>query len=84
MTPDHAPSLNSLGRAYFRRQEFDTARQYFEKAVAAGPDSDIFNRNLASAYLMLDDQEKACEYWRRSLKINPDQPEIMEFLEKYQ
>lgn len=84
ITADHAPSLDSLGRAYFRRQEFDTARQYFEKAVSEQPGSDAFNRNLAGAYLMLDDRIKACEYWRRALKINPDQPEVREFLEKYE
>lgn len=81
---DSAISVNSLGRVFFNQRDFEKARRYFEWAEAAGPDSGEYARNLANTHLMLGDPEKACAYWRKSLKIDPDQPDIREFLSRYE
>ena len=83
-TAENASPLNSLGQIFFGMREFEKARQYFEMAAAERPKSAEYTKNLASAYLMLDDTKKACEYWNKSLKIDPDQPDIREFLSRYQ
>jgi tetratricopeptide (TPR) repeat protein len=83
-TADNAIPLNSLGQVCFNQREFEKARQYFEMAAAGRPKSAEYTRNLANAYLMLDNTKKACEYWEKSLKINRDQPDVREFLSRYQ
>ena len=84
ITKDGASSINSLGQICFNGREFEKARQYFEMAAAGRPDSAEYARNLANAYLMLDDTGKACEYWKKSLKINRDQPDVRDFLTRYE
>jgi tetratricopeptide (TPR) repeat protein len=79
-TPNYVYSLNSLGNIYFNEGRYEEARQYFEKAVKTWPNDFMFNKNLGSAYHMLGDDKKAIYYWKWSLEINRNQPDIVEFI----
>jgi tetratricopeptide (TPR) repeat protein len=84
ITPTYVDALNSLGDLHFKRREFTKARRYFERALGVWPDSALFNANLGTVYKWLGDKEKAMHYWRRSLELDPNQPQIREYISRNQ
>ena len=82
ITPDYVYSLNSIGNIMFAKGAYKEARDYFGMAYKAWPDSEVFSKNLGSAYMMLGDKESAIKYWRRSLKLNPGQSDVAGFVER--
>lgn len=63
--------LNSLGYRYLGRGEVETAIAIFELNVEMFPDA--FNPwdSLAEAYMEAGDRDRAIEYYRKSLELNP-------------
>jgi len=80
INPDFFNPLNSLGDIYFKRGEYKSAEYYFKKAAEKWPGSDNVNANLGTTYIMLNDKKNALKYWKRSLEINPNQPQIREYI----
>ena len=79
MAPDNAAYLDSYGWVYFRLGEFAKAIQYLEQAVELDNDPVIFD-HLGDAYHATGDRERAREWWRKALELQPDNAEIKEKL----
>jgi len=80
--PDYVSSLNSIGHIYFGMGEYSKARDYFGKAVMRWPDSPVYNKNLGTAYIMLQDKESALKYWKRSLSLDANQPDVVRYINR--
>jgi len=81
-----------LGAARFRMRAYDDARSAFAKATELDSDHYPALNGLAvcylNAYLWSDQEDKpardeAVRLLRRSLRVNPDQPRILELLRRY-
>lgn len=60
------------------------AIRYFERAIASGARAPVVLNGLAMARLQTGDPGGAADALRRSLAINPDQPDIRNLLEQVQ
>ncbi len=74
--PNDAELLAKVGRAYLAAQQFETARQYYEKAVAVKPQAETLNE-LAFDYVKLGDLDKAIASLNQALKIDPKNPGVL-------
>ncbi|GEM_PF-5516359 len=79
-TPDYVYSLNSVGNILFKRGQYEDARKYFYAAHLVWPNDPLFNKNIGSASMMLGDKPNALKYWKRSLEVKKDQPDVEEFI----
>ena len=68
LAPEDGYITDSLGWVYFKRGQFDRARQYLEKAVGMVPDDPVILEHLGDVYRKLGAPDKALETYRRSLK----------------
>lgn len=66
---------NAEARALIRSGKHQEALAAFNRAVEQDPTNPTVYNNLGNTYLMLDQPDKAIEYYRASLRILPDQPE---------
>src|SRR4029077_9582874 len=67
---------NYLGGAYSSTNDFEKARDCFEKALRANPQSVYASKNLGIAYGKLHQLDKALEAFKRALDANPSDPEL--------
>ncbi len=71
-----------LGRSYLEALNYDKAVDIFIKALTTGGEIVELLNLLGYGYFKLDDAPNALKYLERSLKINPDQPNIKQLMEK--
>jgi tetratricopeptide (TPR) repeat protein len=70
--PDFAELFDFMGGVEFQKTRYNEARSYFQKAVDLVPDYTRSLNGLGNIYLfVLEDGEKALEYYRLSLQWNP-------------
>jgi tetratricopeptide (TPR) repeat protein len=68
MEPKNAMFLDSLGWVYYRRGEFDKARESLEQAVGLpGGDDPVIFEHLGDVYRALDRTTDALNYWKKAL-----------------
>lgn len=84
-----------LGYALFRIYEFETSSQHFRTALAYNPDETAALNGLGACllteYMALENKRRrgrdklneALAAWRRSLRLNPNQPQIVDLLSRY-
>jgi len=74
--------LELLGTSCFQLQDYKKAIDYFEQALAEkGEVIEVIN-SIGLSYLKTDDKKKALSYLERSLRLNPNQSQIKEIVEK--
>jgi GWxTD domain-containing protein len=71
-----------LGRAYLETLNYAKAVEFFTKALAAGGEIVEILNMLGYSCFKNGDLENARKYLARSLRVNPDQPEIKRLIEK--
>lgn len=90
MEPDNAAFVDSLGWLYFKQGKFTEAVTELlrsEKLLRADQpepepgDAEIYD-HIAQAYDKLGQRDKALEYWKRALDVNPEVPAIRERAER--
>lgn len=71
--PDDATTLDTQAWVLFRRKDYDKAREVIDKALAAydKPTYEIFE-HAGDIYFMAGDPDKALEFWKKALELNPD------------
>lgn len=69
--PRHIPSLLSLARLSWSEGDMDEARYYFERAIAAGPDSASVYRDVAMAYMGEGELERAEQLLTEAFAMDP-------------
>jgi len=74
--------LKLLGKSYFQLDKYERAIEYFGKAqVTGGEIIEVLNL-LGYSYYKNNDSQNALRYLERSLKLNPEQPNIRQLIDK--
>ncbi|GAB4364935.1 MAG: hypothetical protein Kow0042_03870 [Calditrichia bacterium] len=80
IAPIHAPLFNELGVMKWRAEDFDRAVHYFETAVALNGEYPEHVKNLADAYISLEQFEKGIQLLRYLIHKYPTDFEAYEKL----
>jgi tetratricopeptide (TPR) repeat protein len=75
LAPDHIPAMVGLTVIYLKREEFDDAMKYGERAVKASPGDFSTHVALGRVYLAKDDLAHAAEQLEIAVKLAPASPE---------
>lgn len=86
LKPDVPAFIDSLGWLYFRQGKYDKALAELERAEKlmeewTPEDAEILD-HIAQAHQKLGNADKAKEYWKRALDLNPPQQTIRERAER--
>jgi tetratricopeptide (TPR) repeat protein len=65
-------ALNNLGFVEQMQKNYGKAIKYYNKALAARPDSATFHYNLGAAYFAKHDFDKATQEYRTAYQFDPD------------
>ena len=68
---DDIPVCYRLGIAYYKLQDLEQARFYFENVLMFNHKYEEINQYLGNTYLEIQDHEKALYYYYRQLEYNP-------------
>lgn len=63
--------LNDLGVNYYNMADYDTAIQYFNKALEVDPNSTLYYNNIVLAFYYKGDYDKTIEYCKKAIEIDP-------------
>ncbi len=80
LKPGIAAYLDSLGWVYYKKQEFDKAKEYIEQAAAKLQDPVIYD-HLGDIYYVLEEFQKAKEAWEKVLINDPENEKVKKKLE---
>lgn len=83
LDPSNGAYLDSLGWIYFKKRQYKKAEKFLLEAVNNLQDPAIFE-HLGDLYIIFEDIEKAVEYYKAGLKMNPDNQNLREKIEKYE
>ena len=72
--------VDSLGWAYYRLGDYESAVRYLERAVELRPDDPVINDHLGDAYWMVGRRLEAKFQWSHARDLDPD-PEILKLIE---
>ena len=75
--PDDFDSLVNLGNLYYDGQEFPSAIQYYERALALHPDNADVRTDMGTAYWYTGNSETAVVAMETSLKYRPNHPQTL-------
>ena len=81
--PNDPELIEKIGRAYMAAQQYQSARQYFEKSVALKPTPESLNE-LSFVYYSIGDADKAINTLNEALKIDPKNPKVLFNLGMYE
>jgi len=70
--PYDVMNYQNMGRAYSTRQDYETAIEYFKKAIELKPDYAKAYYNMAGAYGNNRNYDKAIEYFEKTVELRPD------------
>jgi len=74
--PKDAQLLAKIGHAYMAAQQFQSAQQYYEQAVAVKPHADVLNE-MAFVYVKLGDLDRAVATLNKALAVDPKNPQVL-------
>jgi tetratricopeptide (TPR) repeat protein len=75
-------TINSLGYNYLRENNFEKAVETFKINTVLYPNSSNVYDSLADAYLRTKDTLKAINYYKKALRINPENRSSQRMLKK--
>ena len=75
LEPKNAAFLDSYGWVLYRLGQFDEALKYLLQAAELQSDPTVLE-HLVDTYLALQDSSKASEWWRKALKLQPDNKQL--------
>ena len=75
--PNDFDSLVKLGNLYYDGQQFPSAIQYYERALAIHPENPDVRTDMGTAYWYMGDAEKALAAMETSLKYRPGHPQTL-------
>lgn len=77
--PDNGAYVDSLGWVYFKKNDFDKAQGYLERAAQLLEDPEIYG-HLGEVYFKKGALDKAAEAWEKSLRLDPGRADLKEKL----
>ena len=82
LRPHDGAIVDSLGWAYYKRGQFETAIHNLEKAVSLLPNDPVINMHLGQAYSKVGREQEARVKWQRALSLEPESQEDVKRLEE--
>ncbi len=76
MEPDNSSYLDTMGWILYKLGKYKEAEKYLIKAIKARDTSAVLFEHLGDIYLKLGNTTSALENWRKSLKIEKDNPKL--------
>lgn len=74
--------IKLIGKSYFQLKDYESAIDYFKKALITGGEIIEILNLLGYSYFKTNDTKEALKYLKRSLKLNSNQPNIKKIIEK--
>ena len=74
LQPDDLPTLDILGKAYWRAKSYSGVTQVFNRIMAINPDSPEAHFMLGSAYDVMYKEQDALKGFQAVLTANPSYP----------
>jgi Tfp pilus assembly protein PilF len=68
--PENSAYLDTYGWICFRLGHYQQARQYIEKAIAAGTAGAVLYEHIGDVYFQLGDKIKAVTIWKKALGMD--------------
>lgn len=83
LEPENKLALNQAGFTLFQQERYSEARDFFEKLLEVDEHNlrSMFNLGIIYKYY-LDDQDRAVGYFQRILDIGPEDPELIERVQR--
>ena len=75
--PNDYDALVKLGNVFYDAQQFPSAIQYYERALAIHPDNADVRTDMGTAYWYTGNADKAVEAMETSLKYRPGHPQTL-------
>jgi cytochrome c-type biogenesis protein CcmH/NrfG len=75
--PNDYDSLVKLGNVFYDGQQYTSAIQYYERALAIHPDNPDVRTDMGTAYWYTGDADKALAAMETSLKYRPGHPQTL-------
>ncbi len=80
--PENQSYLDTIGWVYFKLGKYSEAEKYVKKAIEKGnPDSVLFE-HLGDIYSHMNDPERALEQWNIALKLDANNTELKEKIQR--
>ena len=76
--PDNSAYLDTYGWIFFRLEDYSNAASFIEKSIATGKASAVVFEHLGDIYLKQDRKERAMEFWKKSLEMDPKNEAVKE------
>lgn len=67
-----AKTLAAIGECYLKKEDFDSAQNYFKQSLELIPDDEILAYNVGEIYFSHQKMDEAIEYFKLSSQIKPD------------
>ena len=74
--------LDTIGWVYFMLKDYDNAKKYLEKAIETGGESAVMLDHLADIEFKLGNKQKAIDFWKSAIKLDPTKTEIQTKIDK--
>ena len=78
MEPENAAYLDTLGWIYFKKGDYEQARDYIQRSVDTGDASAEVYEHLGDVYEALGDMENARTWWQNAFEKDPDRTHLQE------
>lgn len=75
--PNDAETLAQTGNLYYDAQQFNTSVEYYGRALAVDPKNAAVRTDMGTAYLYLNDPDRAIQEFQNALKDNPKHGQAM-------
>lgn len=80
--PDDAAIIDSWGWVHYRLGDYDKAISLLRKALSRFDDAEIA-AHLGEVLWVSGNQEEAREVWQKALKKSPDDPKLLEVMQRF-
>jgi cytochrome c-type biogenesis protein CcmH/NrfG len=75
--PKDAETLAQVGNLYYDAQQFSSAAEYYNQALAVDPKNVGVRTDMGTAYLYMNDADRAIKEFETALKDNPKHGQAM-------
>ncbi|HXG94015.1 MAG TPA: tetratricopeptide repeat protein [Blastocatellia bacterium] len=77
---DDAPLMDTLGKAYTFKDQYELALGWFDRGLRVQPDNPMIVFHKGATYLKLNQVDEAINLLESARRLQPDLPDIYEFL----
>ncbi|MDD3295833.1 MAG: tetratricopeptide repeat protein [Candidatus Omnitrophica bacterium] len=81
--PENGAYLDSLGWIYYRKGDFDKAKEYLEKSITYIKDPEVYE-HLGDLYITTGEKDKGLEFYGQGLENFPDYKRLQEKIDNYE